>query len=80
MQMLVYKLIKEEFKGIKHDYGSINLRISKADYWFSFQELTSVLHTYFDGLMGIFGARSKDESCLSMSLVIPFKISASLEQ
>ena len=79
MQMLVYKLIKEEIKGIKHDYGSINLRILKADSWFSFQELSSVLHAYFDGLMSIFGARSKNESCLSMSLAC-LKISASLDQ
>ena len=30
--MLVYKLIKEEIKEIKHDYGGISLRNIKADY------------------------------------------------
>ena len=60
MQILVYNLIKEEIKGIEHDYGGINLRISKTDSWISFLELISVLHPYFDGLMCIFWFKVKE--------------------
>ena len=38
--------------------------------------IDSVLHAHFDNPMGVFSKNSKNESCLSMSLVCPFKIFA----
>ena len=80
MQMIVYKLTKEEIKENKQDYGGINLRMSKADFWISLLEITNILHAIFEGLMRISGQKFLHDSCRTMNLGSILKISASLDE